>query len=283
VAVSNDGQSVLISKSIGSHYRDPNKLYWANIQDPKFREIFQFPDSPIIWPEYSNIHNKVLFAWSIEKESNAYLVDMSNGNLTNLTNGNYGYVTSARWSPDGKWIGYTNQEGLWIIKYPSLEGSFIKGGSFPDWSPDSSKLTYINGSKYIVVANPDGSNPSLLSRENGKEFNPQWTPDGQYVVFWEQGNKEKTFSWKYVDPTDKSVTTLIDASNVWGTTNIFDRFQWSPDGHWFIEPFLFGKYGQAENYLCSLGEKSCVKLDPIKIGDSLCYSADWLKVPVTLP
>jgi eukaryotic-like serine/threonine-protein kinase len=60
-------------------------------------------------------------------------------------------------------------------------------GSAPSFSPDRARFVFMRykrneGEGDVVIANADGSNEKLLSKQNTRVFEPAWSPDGKSIV-----------------------------------------------------------------------------------------------------
>jgi Tol biopolymer transport system component len=169
-----------------------------------------------------------------------------------------------RWSPDGKWIAYSEYfldpesghllpapvssglkaiavEGGRRIKLSGRENK-IEGrenavvGGFA-WSPDGQKLAYawIDDPLYfykfhITIANADGSDPKNISYSE-EAFPPSdlaWSPDGSLLVFiWSDENGPGALVvYDYLE--DEIV------NNVQIHTSEVSRLSWSPTGMQFL-------------------------------------------------
>ena len=57
----------------------------------------------------------------------------------------------------------------------------------PEWSPDSSKLTFIRQtggySGALLIVNADGTNARVLARNTGSAATGLWSPDGSKIAF----------------------------------------------------------------------------------------------------
>ena len=73
--------------------------------------------------------------------------------------------SNPRWSPDGKWIAFYKQDGLWIADPDSGEAQIItrvartnfffnKAGESFTWSPDSKRIAFLSDPKILPPANP---------------------------------------------------------------------------------------------------------------------------------
>jgi Tol biopolymer transport system component len=88
----------------------------------------------------------------------------------------------SRWSPDGRKIAFTRQEGFYEfdIYVMNADGSGKRSltrprSSFgPAWSPDGRKIVFFSrdGNDDIDVMNADGSEQRKLTRDPGSEWSP---------------------------------------------------------------------------------------------------------------
>ncbi len=100
-------------------------------------------------------------------------------------------------SPDGKKVAYISfGSGPQKIIVMNIDGSDkvqVGSGGSPSWSFDSSKIAYnlVTESHYdieasdIYIVNADGTGSRKIETEieKGPALNPQWFPDGKYIVF----------------------------------------------------------------------------------------------------
>jgi dipeptidyl aminopeptidase/acylaminoacyl peptidase len=109
-------------------------------------------------------------------------------------------ATSAKWSPDGKWISFISQETGWDELYlikPDGSGlhQLTKSGYdiFQyEWSPDSRQMLMIfnrNGSFNLVLLDVEtGEMDGLIFRSDvGVYSNPNWSKDGSFITYEFEG------------------------------------------------------------------------------------------------
>ncbi len=112
---------------------------------------------------------------------------------------------SPTWSPDGEWIVYASDKGLYRTREEDVDASITrdpnKGAvtqklnlldSSPAWSPDGQRLAFQfrqHDHYEIYVINSDGSgrrpltsNPALANPPVNSVA-PAWSPDGQHIVY----------------------------------------------------------------------------------------------------
>jgi Tol biopolymer transport system component len=103
------------------------------------------------------------------------------------------------WSPDGSQLAYTSSGNIFVM---NADGSGRRrltsnvpgmGNYYPAWSPDGSTIAFWRGSDsgvdggppdadiYTVPAN--GGAPTRLTRGQGSDYEPAWSPDGSRIVF----------------------------------------------------------------------------------------------------
>ncbi len=81
--------------------------------------------------------------------------------------------------PDG-----SNQSKIDIVGVDDVFGHFV----FPQWHPEGNRIIYSlndlsNHHASIHIVDLDGSNDVALTEEDGRNEDPSWTSDGQWIVF----------------------------------------------------------------------------------------------------
>jgi Tol biopolymer transport system component len=195
-AWSPDGTMLAFSSgAAGPGRSEDHDLFLA---DPEGGEPVQLTD---------NSRNNYLPAWSpdgsmiafISQEgddtatSEIYLINVDGTGEKRLTD-NDAWEHGAAWSPDGTKIAFGSElGGAWQIYTMNPDGSDMAPlpvpahGRSPAWSPDGSRIAFNSdkdGGNDIWVMNADGSDQRNLTAGNGLwDDNPQWTADGERLVF----------------------------------------------------------------------------------------------------
>ncbi|MEZ4767606.1 MAG: hypothetical protein R2844_04195 [Caldilineales bacterium] len=143
----------------------------------------------------SNVEDRTSLAKGEEPVYGIYVFDLATKQLRPLVEEGVEPV----WSPDDTRIAYrsTRTSGLWIVDVASGERSEI----YPvdrqnehvainfDWSPDGRQLILVDNvfrqSSTMVVVAADGSGftPVVLSPNDAELFFPQWSPNGDKILY----------------------------------------------------------------------------------------------------
>jgi serine/threonine protein kinase/DNA-binding SARP family transcriptional activator len=136
-------------------------------------------------------------------------------------------------------IGVIAVEGGGQIELVDAGGSVVQStrqtetnpNSWPDWSPDASKIVYAgvagaDGSD-LYVMNADGTAIDQITDMLGDERTPAWAPDGDRIVFTfdDFGEPDYRSGLATVDPAGSAWTEIFERENEDVDTPI-----WSPDG-----------------------------------------------------
>jgi Tol biopolymer transport system component len=107
-------------------------------------------------------------------------------------------------------------------------------GSYADLaiSPDGSQIAYIwmvTDAWHLQVADADGSNPSQLTREDLRPWQPSWSPDGKQIVF---GSSRDNSDIYVINADGRGLKNLTgDEQPTQGQQSIaHERPSFSPDG-----------------------------------------------------
>ena len=125
-----------------------------------------------------------------------YVVNADGSNEARLTF-DPGIDMSPNWSPDGRIFFTSNREGKREIYSMNADGGGVRrfttvGAKSPAWSPDGSKVAFMSlstepGSTHnmfqVFVADPDGGNVRMVTKDPPSSFNPCWSADGASIAF----------------------------------------------------------------------------------------------------
>jgi len=165
-----------------------------------------------------------------EEPNNIFLVGSQAGKLTRLTDNEEEEAGALHpsWSPDGRRLVFAQNacEGcpseIHVLKLGSTHNSRdlrVGAGSRPQWSPDATKIAFLNGLGDIAVMASGGSR----IHRAGLSDSPTWSPDGRLLAFASRAGRAH-YEIRVVS-LDGTVVRRLARSNH-PTINP----AWSPDG-----------------------------------------------------
>jgi Tol biopolymer transport system component len=184
-------------------------------------------------------------------------VDATNGgHLVVVFHAQDSFYSSIAWFPDGSGLLFSRAlfgdagDGHYRL-YSSLpDGSdVVQVGTGPLFdaamSPDLTRIAYVDGKERLGVMDADGGNPSLLVTD-GRNFGPQWSPDGSTLVFTRYAAGSKNYHLSTIAPDGSGLTELFGSKRRGEGDPA-----WSPDGTRIV--FLRSAYHRTSTDLFTVG------------------------------
>ncbi|MBI1751971.1 MAG: PD40 domain-containing protein [Acidobacteria bacterium] len=158
--------------------------------------------------------DRVVFTW----EDDLWLGSLKGGAARRLTT-HPGLETSARFSPDGKWIAFSGQyDGGFQVYVMPAEGGAPKrltwsGGTVQGWTPDSKQVLFKSVAGFdrrpverFFTVDLEGHQPDVLPVPRGVQGS--LSPDGQRLAYNSKGKVE--YYWKRYKGGDHQDLWLAD-------------------------------------------------------------------------
>src|SRR4029078_12684588 len=186
-----DGRKLACASSrAGMHH-----IYVMNVDGSSPTQITNAKDGDTE-PAWSRDGKRIAFVRGTDGNPEIYVVNADGSDESRLTS-DPGIDMSPNWSPDGRIFFTSNREGKREIYFMNADGSGVRrfttiGAKSPAWSPDGSKVAFISlgqepGNTYhlfqIFVADADGGNVRVVTKDPPSSFNPVLSVDGASLAF----------------------------------------------------------------------------------------------------
>ena len=154
------------------------------------------------------------------------------GPIHRLTNDDgVGILTVPDWSPNGRYIAFKGDSGIYFAAADGSEVSLWSGFSnddgAPDWSPNGRYIAFNSergGNRDIYLRDLDTDTRHRLTNNSGSDGSPDWSPDGTQIAFSSDRNGDWDIYVMDMDGEDEFLRRLTNNSGNEGNP------AWSPDG-----------------------------------------------------
>jgi len=123
-------------------------------------------------------------ALGFENPADVYTVGADGNDVRRLTSAP-GYDGDPDWSPDGKRIAFAREDGVYLMNRDGSGVELSRAGDFsnPVWSPDGEAIAAEDSFKEIVVLDVEDGKVTNLTKRQGPDFAPAWSPNGKQIAF----------------------------------------------------------------------------------------------------
>jgi Tol biopolymer transport system component len=150
-----------------------------------------------------------------------------------------GYDGDPQWSPDGEWIAFTGDDGLYLVHPDGSDRQRILPGDVPyarGWSPDGTKLLFEDIDEdpavgiEVAVLDIETRKTRRLSNEHGHDVFPAWSPDGEKIAFLATAECRRTGECTAHEPWEVWVMDADGENARRITEGGFGPPSWAPKG-----------------------------------------------------
>ena len=220
-----------------------------------------FLESHITHLNWSPDGTKIVFISNKFNIMDIFTININSKKLNNLTENNY-FNKNPVWSPDGTKIAFlTNRDGgstCYIMDSDGIEQKRLLKKSIscsdpPSWSPDGRMITcnYNNDIAIININDLSEKNITKIDPESNLFCgNPQWSPNGKWIVYEVQDLKKHIADIYLIDIKTLKSFKLTDGK--W-----YIEPKWSPDSK---NIFFFSPKYENDLYIYNLENKERKKI-----------------------
>jgi TolB protein len=205
IAASPDGEWIAF---VSDQQDAVSQIYLANPVGRDVRRL-TFHDEPDFQPAWSPDGDSLLFLSDRNDGAGLFELSLAESPTSNPTLRLRGYVWNAEWSPDGRWATIMRRpKNNFDIYLVSLEGDALISlttspayDGFATWSPDGEWIAFTSDREtghyhiyrmrltadcFLLNGCDTFSPPQRLTPIDfdGGFFDPQWSPDGEWIAFW---------------------------------------------------------------------------------------------------
>src|SRR5687767_6089156 len=108
------------------------------------------------------------------------------------------------WSPDGTKLAYVEAvtSAIRVLTIGGTTSTALDTGTSPTWSPDGTMIAYERGSDIWVVDSTGGSKHNLSNSAAAVEDDPAWSPDGLRIAYTRTPVASTADIWTMDAPSD---------------------------------------------------------------------------------
>jgi Tol biopolymer transport system component len=151
-----------------------------------------------------------------------------NGNdLTRVTS-KKGLPFNPSWSPDGKWIAFTQSNALWRMHGDGSHKEKLVKGVASDldtnisWSPNGHKLVF-NKKDDLWTVKRNGDDAKRITKSPDAERAPAWSPSGGRIAFQFRDDVTADLDLRLIKPNGTGMVAIPNTKNG-------SEPDWSPNG-----------------------------------------------------
>jgi hypothetical protein len=164
-------------------------------------ETLRFFSTSIAWAPDEKM---IALPAKVGGEDAIYLMEIPSGKIKKKLRFGIDAIYSPTWSPDGKRLAFVGIKNGWssliVADINGKNRQDLISGPYavrePVWSPDGSKIAYstdqgegtdikrlIFGKLRLAIFDMETRRVTVLPKQSGSNYSPQWTPDGKSLVY----------------------------------------------------------------------------------------------------
>lgn len=173
--------------------RDGSKAVWLMRADGTGAERLTDAGRDCTAPNWGSGGSSILYNCPQSGREQIFVLELNPRRERMITNSFWPSILPAV-PPDGSAIAFTRSKLGWDVYRMNPDGSGAtaltsEGGNCrPDWSPDGKRIAFVSdvadGKGDVWTMDADGGNKvRVTAGDDSYDYNPAWSPDGQWIVY----------------------------------------------------------------------------------------------------
>jgi putative cell wall-binding protein len=137
-----------------------------------------------LYPSWSPDASRLVFNRTVSSDTGADTDELWVAAAAGGDERQIGAGRDAAWSPDGRWIAFTDGRRVHVVRPDGTGSRPLSDGAFgPAWSPDGRSVAFGQDRALVVAGVDDGRVRTVVAGAAGEVTGVDWSADGRWIVY----------------------------------------------------------------------------------------------------